>query len=275
VSQDDELKAHIAAREWYHTLELRPGLVTPGWFDTRPIAPQLPWPDLSGRRCLDVGTFDGFWAFEMERRGAREVVAVDILDPHQWDWPVGSDEAVVAAIDQRKRGGDGFLTAARELGSSVCRLERSVYDLDPAELGTFDVVYLGSLLLHLRDPVRALSRVRDVVEDDGRLLLLDAIDLELSVRHRRTPLGRLDGVGRPWWWRPNMAALRRFVEAAGFVVDDGPHLVWMPPGAGQRLPPVTTRSLLTAAGRQNAVEHWRGDPHAWVLASPRPLSRPA
>ena len=32
---------------------------------------------LAGVRALDIGTFDGFWAFEMERRGA-EVVAIDI-----------------------------------------------------------------------------------------------------------------------------------------------------------------------------------------------------
>jgi hypothetical protein len=28
---------------------------------------------------------DGFWAFEMERRGAREVVAIDLVDPSRHD----------------------------------------------------------------------------------------------------------------------------------------------------------------------------------------------
>jgi tRNA (mo5U34)-methyltransferase len=269
LTSDDELRDHVAGHDWYHTLELRPGITTPGWFDTRPVAPRLPWPDLQGRRCLDVGTFDGFWAFEMERRGAGEVVAVDIIDPQQWDWPVGSDTAVVEAINQRKRGGDGFLTAAAELGSKVQRHERSVYDLDAQALGRFDLVYLGSLLLHLRDPVGALSRVHEVLAPGGQLLLLDAVDLELSARHRRTAVARLDGVGRPWWWRPNLAALRQFVDSAGFRVTRGPSVVYMPAGAGQELPRVTPRSLLTAAGRQNALEHWRGDPHAWILASPR------
>ena len=87
----DALREAVAARDWYHTLELAPGVVTPGWFDLRPVAPRLPWPDLTGKRCLDVGTFDGFWAFEMERRGAAEVVAADILDPLQWDWPAGAE----------------------------------------------------------------------------------------------------------------------------------------------------------------------------------------
>src|ERR1051326_1597538 len=56
---------------WYHTLELPGGVVTPGMFDTRPAATKIGMPpSLAGKRCLDVGTSDGFWAFEMERRGA-------------------------------------------------------------------------------------------------------------------------------------------------------------------------------------------------------------
>src|SRR4051794_729406 len=72
---------------WCHTLDLGPGGVTPGWFDLRPVVGKLPWPDVRGKRCLDVGTYDGFLAFEMERRGAAEVVALDIPNHEDWDWP--------------------------------------------------------------------------------------------------------------------------------------------------------------------------------------------
>src|SRR2546429_10019624 len=96
---DATLMEEIAALEWYNTLELGPGMETPGWHDTRPIVNQVPFPaSLEGKRCLDVGTFDGFWAFEMERRGAAEVVAIDILNPDEWDWPLGSRPEVVAEI---------------------------------------------------------------------------------------------------------------------------------------------------------------------------------
>ncbi len=37
-------------------------------------------------RVLDVGTWDGFWAFEMERRGA-DVVALDVEHESEYDWP--------------------------------------------------------------------------------------------------------------------------------------------------------------------------------------------
>jgi hypothetical protein len=36
-----------------------------------PTVERLPWPSsLAGMRCLDIGTMDDFWAFELERRGA-------------------------------------------------------------------------------------------------------------------------------------------------------------------------------------------------------------
>src|SRR5437660_5371086 len=129
-----ELRQQVDAIQWYHTLELAPDVVTPGWLDHRAIVGRVPLPaTLSGCRCLDVGTFNGFWAFEMERRGAEEVLAVDVLDPRRWDWPVNSDEATIREIGRRMAGGDGFEIAADALGSKVRRLDRSVYDLERRE----------------------------------------------------------------------------------------------------------------------------------------------
>ena len=258
----------MAALDWYHTLELAPGVVTPGWFDTRAAVDLLPMPaSLAGRRCLDVGTFDGFWAFEMERRGADEVVAVDILDPVQWDWPANTAPDAIAAVGKRKGEGDGFEVAKQALGSSVDRRERSVYDLDPDEVGQFDFVYVGSLLLHLRDPVRALERVRAVCR--GRLLLVDAIDLPLTLLFRTRPTAMLDGDGRPWWWKPNQAALVRMVESAGFTVVETPRRFYMPPGPDQTRLRIRPRTLLNREGRESALRVWKGDPHVAVLAEPR------
>lgn len=256
----------VAAREWYHTLELAPGVVTPGWFDTRGLSDQLPWPDVTGRRCLDIGTFDGFWAFTMEQRGADEVVAVDVLDPTRWDWPPDAEQATIAAVGSRKGRGEGFVVAARALGSSVLRVERSVYDLDPAQDGTFDVVYLGSLLLHLRDPLRALTAVRSVLRPGGELLVVDAIDLPLTLALPRLPVAVLDGVGRPWWWKANLAGLARTVTASGLSLTATPTRVWMRPGAGQQLPRRRPALLRSRVGREALVTGWRGEPHGVVRA---------
>ncbi|HEY1737132.1 MAG TPA: hypothetical protein VGI86_00390, partial [Acidimicrobiia bacterium] len=55
---------------WYHTIEFPDGLVTQGRYDHRELLTHYGFPsDLNGERVLDVGSGDGFWAFELERRG--------------------------------------------------------------------------------------------------------------------------------------------------------------------------------------------------------------
>ena len=92
---------------WFHTFSLDHSeeLYTPGVArDHRYRIPALP-EDFSGTSVLDVGTFDGFYAFLAEARGARRVVAVDNEQYRAWvksRWGVALE------------GGEGF-TAIREL----------------------------------------------------------------------------------------------------------------------------------------------------------------
>jgi tRNA (mo5U34)-methyltransferase len=262
----EPLLNQAATQDWYHTIELAPGAVTPGWFDTRPVVEWLPIPpSLAGKRCLDVGTFDGFWAFEMERRGA-EVVAIDLLDLAEADWPPNSTPETIEAIGRRKAGGHGFDIARTCLGSSVERHELSVYDVAPEDLGRFDFVYLGSLLLHLRDPVRALDRLHSVCT--GQLLIVDSIDLLLTLLFPKRPSASLDVRGRPWWWTCNLAGLVRLAEAARFRIVRPAERIFMPPGNGQPLARLRPKLLLSPAGRYDALVRLRGDPHGVVLAEP-------
>jgi tRNA (mo5U34)-methyltransferase len=269
MSSSGQLQAAVQQVDWYHTLELAPDVVTPGWLDHRGILGRIPLPpSLAEKRCLDVGTFNGFWAFEMERRGGA-VIAVDVLDPADWDWPVGSEEATVAAVGRRMASGDGFTIAHDALGSSVERIECSVYELDPETIGTFDLVYLGSLLVHLRDPVRALERVRSVCR--GMIVVVDGIDLPLTLRAPRLPLARLDGRGRPWWWCPNRAGLARLVETAGFELVAAPRTLFVPRGPAWH---ISRREALVKAPRYREARYALivaalGDPHGVIVARPR------
>jgi tRNA (mo5U34)-methyltransferase len=243
-------------------------VTTPGRFDTRSVVDRMPWPEIAGKRCLDVGTYDGFLAFEMERRGAAEVVAIDIDDHRRWDWPpdvraTGGENLERLAGPEKGRG---FRIAAKALGSSVTRLPLSVYDLDPEAVGRFDVVVMGSLLLHLRDPLRALEAIRGVC--DGFFMSADEIDLPLTVAHRRLPTARLNGVGEMCqWWVPNAAGHRRMIRSAGFDILRTTRPYTEPYGvAHPRL-----RGLKHGAHRllQRALTNGPGVPHAAVLARPR------
>ena len=259
----ERVRAHVS---WYHTLDLA-GIETPGWFDLREVVDRVQFPKrLDGLRCLDVATFDGFWAFTMEQRGAAEVVAIDLLEDRSWDGPVDAVPAAVEALAARKARGEGFLLAREALGASVERIERSIYDLDPDVDGQFDFVYVGSLLLHLKNPVGALERVREVCR--GQALFVDAIDPVLTLRHPRQPVASLDGVGRPWWWKPNRAALVRMIESAGFKVQAPPVSVLLPPGRGQQRlgRRQSLRALRHPAGREVLMRTYAGDPHLAVLA---------
>src|SRR5688500_10221137 len=131
----DVHEAVAGNRHWYHTLELAPGGVTPGHFDLRPIAARRPWPGVPRKRGRGGGTYDGVMAFELERRGAREVVATDLSAHEEWDWP--ADVLARGPGHMRDLGeylgrkGEGFEIARRALGSSVEKVEVNVYDLDP------------------------------------------------------------------------------------------------------------------------------------------------
>jgi len=268
------LAGRAAELSWYHTIELAPGVVTDAFFDTRPTVAKVPLPaDLTGRRCLDVGTWDGFWAFELERRGAASVTAVDIEDPRRWDWPTQAalNPANVGALgylDTFKSGAASFALAKEALGSSVERVDCSVYDLDPAIHGTFDVIFLGSLLLHLRDPVRALDALRGVC--GGELIVAEAVELLPSLLRPRTPTARLEGLDRSWWWQPNVAALRRMVACAGFEILEKTGIYFLPLGTAHPRPPLRTawRSLGNAGDREKLVVRVKGVPHTALRVRP-------
>jgi tRNA (mo5U34)-methyltransferase len=243
---------------------------TPGWFDLRPVVHKLPWPDVRGKRCLDVGTYDGFLAFELERRGASEVVAIDLDDHREWDWPAGlrsSGPEQLAKLAGTAKG-RGFRIAADALGSKVEWRPVSVYRLGEADLGSFDVVVCGSLLLHLRDPIAALEAIRSVCR--GEFLSSECIDLRLTLAHPKRPCARLDGVSELCqWWLPNAAAHRRMLESAGFeVLRVGP-LYADPYGPGHPRPGVSPRSRAVSLVRRARLGN-DGVPHLGMLARPAP-----
>lgn len=265
VTATPEVRAAVARQPlWYHCIDVAEDLVTPGWFDLRPIVERMPWPDVTGKRCLDVGTYDGFLAFELERRGAGEVIATDIGGHEDWDWlpRAAAEREILGDIAGEK--GAGFHIAADALKASARREVCNVYDLSPDRLGTFDVVVCGSLLLHLRDPFRALAAIRSVCS--GYFLSAEAIDLLLTALQPRRAASFVYGeIGQ--WQIPNAAGHRRMLEMAGFDIVRTARPYSIPYGPAHPPPEMSPKEAIHA-GLQKTLTGRRGVPTYAVLTRP-------
>jgi tRNA (mo5U34)-methyltransferase len=205
---------------WHHSIDLGHGVVTAGRKDAAYHALELEamrLPSLAGKTVLDVGTWDGYYAFLAEARGARRVVA---LDSFVWDYDLsawGSAEWRVAHPG-RAPGRRGFDLARAALRSKVEPVHLDVDRVDPETVGTFDVVLLLGVIYHMRHPLAALERMRSVTEG--------VMVVESTVCHYpgldETPMWRFYE-GRELnddpsnWWEPNVAGLTALLRAAGFA----------------------------------------------------------
>jgi tRNA (mo5U34)-methyltransferase len=205
-----ELVEQVRERSWYHTLELGPDVVTEGWFDLRPYVPRYGLPeDMTGMRALDVGTWDGFWAFEMERRGA-DVVALDVDEESEYDWPPRRRPKEFEPIDR----GAGFRLAKELLGSKVERVSCSIYEATPEQFGTFDLVLCGSVLIHLRDQLLALERIAGLC--DGTFVTAEEYDRVSGLLPFPVSRYRADRDAAVVFWLPAARTWRRMLWTAGF-----------------------------------------------------------
>jgi tRNA (mo5U34)-methyltransferase len=198
--ETDELRAAVARQGWFHTIDLGHGIVTPG----RDESPRkLGWiglpEDLRGRTVLDVGAWDGFFSFEAERRGASRVVAADSF---AWD---GSNWSTK----------ESFELARASLGSRVEDVDVDVLDLDPSDLGRFDLVLFLGVLYHMRHPLLALEKVASVT--GGQLIVETAVDCTWTRRPAAAFYPHHGLTTDPTnWWGPNPEAVVGMLRAVGF-----------------------------------------------------------
>ncbi|NJO37520.1 MAG: DUF1698 domain-containing protein [Rhizobiales bacterium] len=184
--------------------------------------------DLSGKRVLDIGAWDGFWTFEAMKRGAREVVAIDDFSDY------------LGALEERHRPGWQTFDLCRDaLGfdHGVCqRIEMSVYDISEERLGRFDVVFCFGVLYHLRHPLLALDRLSSIC--DREVFVESAILDDFSAYRGGLGAGypggqmvmefypdRQYGNNDTNWWVPTVHCLGHMVRSAGFQHVEGWKLV--------------------------------------------------
>ncbi len=227
-----DLKARVAALPyWYHRIELPGGIVTPGWAPVDASAYRVP-DDLTGKRVLDIGAWDGFWSFEALKRGAREVVAIDDF----------SDDLGTLKTSDR-RAWETFDLCREALGydEAVCqRHEMSVYDITEDRFGRFDMVFFFGTLYHMRHPLLAFDRLAAVCDGD--------MFVESAVLDHYSPYRGGIGKGYPGgqivmefypdkqlgrnasnWWAPTVHCMVAMMMSAGFEDVSGWNLSDEPP----------------------------------------------
>jgi tRNA (mo5U34)-methyltransferase len=145
----------------------------------------------------------------MERRGA-EVVALDIDDERDLDWP---PRRRPATYPEGPRG-SGFRLAHELLGSSVERVNLSIYNATPEEIGTFDLVFCGSVLIHLRDQLLALERIAGLCTGT----FISAEEYDRAAQLVPFPVSRYhaDRDKAVVFWLPSIRTWRRMLWTAGF-----------------------------------------------------------
>lgn len=213
MKESEVLERINSYKNWYHKIEIMPGIITPGINESKIVLERLKIPeDCSGLRVLDLGTRDGFFAFEFEKRGA-EVIAMDYMPAEK----------------------TGFHIAAELLNSRVTFIHENVYNISPDKYGYFDIVLFLGLLYHLRDPLYVIDKIRAVCKDilyletfviDNRFLLPDGSMTSLdsiSKLLRDIPImqfypGDSLNKGITNYWGPNLKCVELMLEEANFSI---------------------------------------------------------
>ena len=208
----DVARATVAAVPfWFHTFALNraEGIYTPGAArDHRYRVPLLP-SDCTGMRTLDVGTFDGFYAFLAEHRGAERVVAVDNEQYRLWvksRWGIGLE------------GAAGFRAIHRLLDSRVQYRRMDAFAL--RDLGEwFDLVFCFGILHRVENPL-GLLRVLRMVAAPGGTELIETYGV--GPRECNRPTIRVSEPGEVYerdefvYWGFGEPGLERLARIAGF-----------------------------------------------------------
>jgi SAM-dependent methyltransferase len=225
-----EFQARCAEHDfWYHSYYFDNGFAQRGDYDIGRDIDDYGFPaDMQGMTVLDVGTGSGWFATFFEQRGAA-VTTLDARGPCDFD--IFGRDHNPPVTEQKSRPdrvlpdgrpvyyspvSKGFWVMKEILGLKADFFNGRVYDICPELFGgkTFDLVFLGSILMHLRDPIGALMAAHTVC---GQSLIANIGVLPNGYAPEKLVMRLLpkagDGIG---WWTPTTDCFCEWMLAAGF-----------------------------------------------------------
>lgn len=213
--------------QFYHTMDV-PGMGTiqgfeGGNWDLRGvIGEMLKHATLDKKRVLEIGPASGLLTFEMERRGA-QVVAIEIPPKHKFDivpwpqvkeaWQAGTEAAWVPITN-------AWWLAHEKFNSKAQMCYVGAYDLEQANIGTFDVGIMANMLLHNRDPLRIINNV--VAKGVSQIVIVEQFHHDLEpcglplINFHPNP--NVEGGEANWnvWWRFTTTYFINYLKVHGF-----------------------------------------------------------
>jgi SAM-dependent methyltransferase len=93
---------------------------------------------------------------------------------------------------------------------------RSIYHATPEELGQFDLVFCGSVLLHLRDQFLALERIRGLTAPGGLFISAEEHDRAADLIPFPVSRFRAERISAVVYYLPAKKTWRKLMWTAGF-----------------------------------------------------------
>lgn len=192
-------------KPWYHKINLGNGIITPGyefdkiWSNTHNVVDKL---EYSNKQVLDLGSWDGYWAFYAEARGARQVLATEsrLKALENCLFCKAALESKVIPL---------FNCKVQELTSAL-----NIRGFEP----NFDIVHHLGLLYHLRDPYLSLTECRKVMKTGGILVLETACvldDKKSFLFHNGVP-NNFHFYGLSDTWAPSTLCIKEMLKRSMF-----------------------------------------------------------
>jgi tRNA (mo5U34)-methyltransferase len=218
---------------WYHSYYFDNGFVQRGDYNIGQDIADYGFPNtMEGMSVLDIGTGSGWFATYFEQLGGK-VTTTDVRGYFEFDvfgrdrYPNITTEKITPDLilpDGRtiyySPVSKGFWIMKELLGLKADYVNASAYDICPELFAgkKFDLVFMGSVLMHLRDPIGALMAAHTVCKHQ----LIATTYLLPDMTGHPEPFMRMwdEGGDGHTWWIPNRPCLVQWLKAAGFKKFD-------------------------------------------------------
>ncbi len=193
--------------EFYHSMDLPQVGSISGYWDLRGrFADYIAHTPIEGRTFLDVGTATGFLSFEAEKCGA-SVTSFDADGPERYEYVPGNTSDDPASYLRLR---NGYTFSHELLGSKANLILGDIYSMSQ-RVQPHDVVLVGQILVHLRDPLSALQQAAAASRD---ILIITEGSFESDL-----PVSVFLGGESPYsWWHLSTGVYRTYLDLLGFDI---------------------------------------------------------